>query len=112
MIAYGRRISRLIKLMFEIKANPNQSIQGMIKSVGISKAQFYKDKAVLAASGFEFSREKGSFKIRKAPFIPICSITLTENVGCLPWNKDMISWMKEMLLYLWSVFSRTKSKAV
>src|SRR3989337_1354109 len=78
MMKYGGRVSRLMSLVSEIKTNPSQSLGKIIRSAGISRAQFYKDKRALQALGFEFSRGKNSFKITKDPFIPIYSLTLSE----------------------------------
>ncbi len=64
----------------EIKTNPQQDPPALIKTLGISKPQFYKDKGALEKLGFSFryDRAEKRFIIDRDPYIPIYDLTLTE----------------------------------
>jgi predicted DNA-binding transcriptional regulator YafY len=74
------RVSRLIRMASEIKTNPQQEPPALIKALGISKPQFYKDKTALEKLGFSFrfDRAQKRFIIDRDPYIPIYDLTLTE----------------------------------
>ena len=61
--------SRLIRLVTEIKSNPQQTVAGLCRTLGVAKAQLYRDKQALAAYGFVFtySRAQRRFLIKKDP---------------------------------------------
>jgi predicted DNA-binding transcriptional regulator YafY len=64
----------------EIKTNPQQDPPALIKALGISKPQFYKDKRALEKLKFAFryDRTQKRFVIDRDPYIPIYDLTLTE----------------------------------
>ena len=72
MPADNHRVSRLIRMASEIKTNPQQDPPALIKALGISKPQFYKDKAALEKLGFSFRFDRGQkrFLIDRDPYIP------------------------------------------
>ncbi|HWP47355.1 MAG TPA: WYL domain-containing protein [Candidatus Limnocylindrales bacterium] len=74
------RFLRLFELMTEIRGNPRQTPEQIARYFGISKTQFYKDKAELEKLNFQFkyNRLTRSFEIEKDPFIPTGHLTLTE----------------------------------
>ena len=74
------RVSRLIRMASEIKTNPQQEPPALIRALGISKPQFYKDKGALEKLGFSFryNRTQKRFIIDRDPYIPIYDLTLTE----------------------------------
>ncbi len=76
----NHRVSRLIRMASEIKASPQQTPPILIKTLGISKPQFYKDKEALAKLGFSFRYKRGQkrFIIDHDPYIPVHDLTLTE----------------------------------
>ena len=76
----SHRVSRLIRMASEIKTNPQQTPPTLIKTQGISKPQFYKDKEALAKVGFSFRYDRTTkrFIIDHDPYIPVHDLTLTE----------------------------------
>ena len=80
-----KRSYRLIKIIQEIKTTPYQTISHLLKSLAISRAQFYKDRDALAQLGFEFhyDRGKGRFIITKDSYLPIENLTLSERISLL-----------------------------
>ena len=71
---------RLLRLASEIKTNPHQTVASLCHTLGVAKAQFYRDRLALEAIGFIFrySRPQGRFLIEKDPYLPIYDLTLTE----------------------------------
>lgn len=80
MPADNHRVSRLIRMASEIKTNPQQDPSALVRALGISKPQFYKDKRALEKLGFSFgyNRTQKRFIIDRDPYIPIYDLTLTE----------------------------------
>jgi predicted DNA-binding transcriptional regulator YafY len=76
----NQRVARLIRVASEIKTSPQQTPPTLIKTLGISKPQFYKDKEALAKLGFRFryDRTRKRFIIDHDPYIPVHDLTLTE----------------------------------
>ena len=76
----NHRVSRLIRMASEIQTSPQQDPPALIKALGISKPQFYKDKRALEKLGFSFryDRAQKRFIIDRDPYIPIYDLTLTE----------------------------------
>ncbi len=64
----------------EIKTNPQQTPPALIRALGISKPQFYKDKRELEKLGFcfRYDRSQRCFVIENDPYIPVYDLTLTE----------------------------------
>ena len=75
------RISRLIKMVQEIRNEPRQSLNNLLAVFNISRSQFYKDKDALAEIGFKFSyhRKKG-FKIEEDKLAPITGFSLSDRL--------------------------------
>lgn len=71
---------RLLRLATEIKTNPPQTVAGLCHTLGVAKAQLYRDKRALEAVGFVFtySRAQRRFLIEKDPYLPVYDLTLTE----------------------------------
>lgn len=80
-----RRTYRLIKIIQEIKTSPYQTIPQLLKSLNISRAQFYKDRDALSHLGFEFSfdRNRGRFTITKDVYLPIENLSISERLSLL-----------------------------
>ncbi|MCX8045104.1 MAG: WYL domain-containing protein [Desulfobacterota bacterium] len=80
-----KRTYRLIRLIQDIKSSPYQSVEQLLRSHGISKAQFYKDKNDLKKLGFEFfyHRGKSRFIITKDAYLPIENLTISERLSLL-----------------------------
>jgi predicted DNA-binding transcriptional regulator YafY len=49
-----KKSHRLIRLVSDIKSAPYLTVEQLLVSHGISRAQFYKDKSALRELGFEF----------------------------------------------------------
>lgn len=74
-------VVNLIKIVAEIKTNPRQTPEELYRSLGISKAGFYKYKQKLEGLGFrfEYRRSRKKFEIiGEEPFLPIFHLTLGE----------------------------------
>lgn len=80
MTSGNHRIARLIRMASEIKTNPQQTPPALIRALGISKPQFYKDKRELEKLGFcfRYDRSQRCFVIENDPYIPVYDLTLTE----------------------------------
>jgi predicted DNA-binding transcriptional regulator YafY len=75
------RVFRLLWLIQEIRNNPRQTLQGLMSRAGISRSQFYKDKATLAGQGFVFEyRKRDGFKIVEDRLAPVCNLTMSDRM--------------------------------
>ncbi len=81
----SKRAYRLIKLIQEIKCSPGRTIQQLLETLQISKAQFYKDKKALAGLGFEFSydRSRARFVITRDAYLPVENLSISERLSLL-----------------------------
>lgn len=75
------RTLRLLHIMQEIRNVPGQSLESVLKTFGISRSQFYKDKEALASLGFCFDYRKGSgFRITEDRLTPLHDLSLSDRV--------------------------------
>ena len=75
------RITRLLRIMREIRSNPHQELGSMLEHLGISKSQFYKDKAALAEQGFSFFyRKTQGFVVEEDRLTPITGLSLSDRI--------------------------------
>ncbi|MDE7241524.1 WYL domain-containing protein [Desulfovibrio sp.] len=75
------RTLRLLHIMQEIRNVPAQSLETILKTFGISRSQFYKDKDALASLGFCFEYRKDSgFRITEDRLTPIHDLSLSDRV--------------------------------
>jgi predicted DNA-binding transcriptional regulator YafY len=75
------RVTRLIRLIAEIKTNPRQPPEDLSRASGISRSQYFQDKMLLEkALGFkvQFNRAKCSYEILADPYLPIVNLKLSE----------------------------------
>lgn len=75
------RVTRLIRLITEIKTNPRQTPEDLSQALGISRSQYFQDKMLLEeALGFkvQFNRAKRSYEILADPYLPIVNLKLSE----------------------------------
>jgi predicted DNA-binding transcriptional regulator YafY len=75
------RVSRLIRLITEMKTNPHQRPEHLYRMLEISKSQFFQDKALLEkAFGFtvQFNRAKRGYEILADPYLPLVNLKLSE----------------------------------
>jgi predicted DNA-binding transcriptional regulator YafY len=75
------RVTRLIRLITEIKTNPRQTPADLSRALGISRSQYFQDKMLLEeALGFkvEFNRAKHSYEILTDPYLPLVELKLSE----------------------------------
>ena len=67
--------------MQEIRSFPGQSLETVLKTFGISRSQFYKDRDALAALGFRFEyRKGGGFRITEDRLTPLRDLSLSDRV--------------------------------
>lgn len=75
------RIVRLIWLIQEIRNNPRQEVEAFISRAGISRSQFYKDRATLKELGFLFEYKKGTgFHVVEDRLAPAQDLTLSDRL--------------------------------
>ncbi len=72
--------SRLLLHATKVKTDPYQSPENLWNSLGIGKAQYYRDKEALKKIGFiySYSRQQNRFVIHKEPYLPVYDLTMTE----------------------------------
>lgn len=77
---HTRRIIRLMRLMIELSDREFKAAEEIFIPLGISRSQFYRDKAELEKLGFEFNynREKNVFFVRQDPGVRVEGLTLSE----------------------------------
>lgn len=75
------RISRLVRLISEIKSNPRQRPEQLWQTLGVSRAQYFQDKTLLEKTldfHFHFDRGKGGYEIVHDPYLPLMDLQLSE----------------------------------
>lgn len=73
----GSRISRLLRIVQAIRKYPRRSLEALRSDLGISRSQFYKDKAALAEAGFRFSYgKKHGFRILEDRLVSTLDLSL------------------------------------
>lgn len=78
------RTLRLLRIMQELRNNPGQSLEAMLSTMGISRAQFYKDRDALASLGFSFEYRTGlGFRVVEDRMTPLTDFTLSDRVTLL-----------------------------
>ena len=74
----SHRLARLLRIIVEVRTQPDRLPDQIAKGLGISTRQFYYDRNQLAQMGFRFSREKGRFTILSDPVVTIGKLPLSE----------------------------------
>jgi predicted DNA-binding transcriptional regulator YafY len=74
----SHRLARLLRIIVEIRSQPEKPPETIAKDLGISVRQFYYDRNQLAHMGFAFSRSKGRFSILRDPVVTIGELPLSE----------------------------------
>ena len=78
------RTLRLIRIIQELRSNPLQSMESILKTLEISRSQFYNDREALANIGFKFSYQTGrGFELLEDRMTPILDFTLSDRVTLL-----------------------------
>jgi predicted DNA-binding transcriptional regulator YafY len=75
------RVTRLIRLITEIKTNPRQTPEALSRALGIGRSQYFQDKTLVEkALGFkvQFNRAKRSYEILADPYLPLIELKLSE----------------------------------
>ena len=67
----SHRLARLLRILVEVRAQPDRLPAQIAKDLGISIRQFYYDRNQLARMGFAFARRKGRFKVLRDPVVTI-----------------------------------------
>lgn len=75
------RITRLLRIAQEIRREPHQTQEHLWQKFGISRSQYYKDKAALAEVGFLFDFQKNrGFRILEDRLTPITGLTFSDRL--------------------------------
>lgn len=75
------RITRLLRIAQEIRREPHQTQEHLWQKFGISRSQYYKDKAALAEVGFRFDFQKNrGFRILEDRLTPITGLTFSDRL--------------------------------
>jgi predicted DNA-binding transcriptional regulator YafY len=74
----SHRLARLLRIIVEVRTQPDRLPDQIAKDLGISTRQFYYDRNQLAEMGFRFLREKGRFTILSDPVVTIGKLPLSE----------------------------------
>jgi predicted DNA-binding transcriptional regulator YafY len=74
----SHRLARLLRIIVEVRTQPDKPPEQIAKDLGISIRQFYYDRNQLAQMGFGFSRAKGRFAILSDPVVTIGKLPLSE----------------------------------
>jgi predicted DNA-binding transcriptional regulator YafY len=67
-----------LRIIVEVRAQPDRLPDQIAKDLGISIRQFYYDRNQLAQMGFAFSRRKGRFQVLRDPVVTIGKLPLSE----------------------------------
>jgi predicted DNA-binding transcriptional regulator YafY len=74
----SHRLARLLRIILEVRIQPQTPPEKIAKDLGISLRQFYYDRNQLADMGFEFSRSRGRFSVLSDPVVTIGELPLSE----------------------------------
>ncbi len=75
------RVGRLLWIIQEIRNDPRQSVQSLIRRAGVSRSQFYKDRRELQALGFAFEYKTGKgFQITEDRLTEGMDLTLSDRL--------------------------------
>ncbi len=74
----SHRLARLLRIIVEVRTQPDKPPEQIAKDLRISLRQFYYDRNRLADMGFRFSRVKGRFTIFSDPVVTIEQLPLSE----------------------------------
>ena len=74
----SHRLARLLRMIVEIRTQPQKPPEQIAKELGVSIRQFYYDRNQLAEMGFAFARSKGKFSILRDPVVTIGELPLSE----------------------------------
>lgn len=74
----SHRLARLLRIIVEVRAQPDRLPGQIAKDLGISIRQFYYDRNELVKIGFTFARRKGRFRVLTDPVVTIGKLPLSE----------------------------------
>lgn len=78
------RLTRLMRLLQDIRLDPDQCLENLLARHNISRSQFYKDRESLAALGFQFEyHKKRGFRIIEDKLSPITGLSLSDTITLL-----------------------------
>ncbi|MDM8552442.1 type III-A CRISPR-associated RAMP protein Csm5 [Desulfobacterales bacterium HSG2] len=74
-----------MKIILEVKTLPLRTVPQLVKELGISKSQFYKDRDILAEMGFVFGydRKLKRLVIHQDSTLPVGNLTLSERLALI-----------------------------
>jgi len=74
----SHRLARLLRMIVEVRTQPQKPPERIAEDLGISVRQFYYDRNQLTQMGFQFSRVKGRFTILGDPLVTVDKLPLSE----------------------------------
>jgi len=74
----SHRLARLLRIIVEVREQPDRHADQIAKDLGISTRQFYYDRNQLAEMGFGFSRRRGRFTVLSDPVVTIGKLPFSE----------------------------------
>lgn len=74
----SHRLARLLRIIVQVRTQPENPPEQIAKDLGISLRQFYYDRNKLADMGFRFSRSGGRFSVLSDPVVTIGELPLSE----------------------------------
>ena len=74
----SHRLARLLRIIVEVREQPDRHPDQIAEDLGISTRQFYYDRNQLAQMGFGFSRSRGRFTVLSDPVFTIGKLPLSE----------------------------------
>lgn len=74
-----------MKMIMEVRTSPHRTVPQLIREMGVSKSQFYKDKEILAEMGFVFGYDRRLKKlvVHQDTTLPIQNLTLSEQLALI-----------------------------
>jgi predicted DNA-binding transcriptional regulator YafY len=76
----NNRLTRLLRLIRELQANPRQTPDQLWQTLGVSRSQFFDDKKALAKTGFvfDYNRSRGRYEIKNDISLPVADLSGVE----------------------------------
>jgi predicted DNA-binding transcriptional regulator YafY len=82
---YAARLERIVRILIEVKCRPRQQNDNILSRLGVSRAQYYKDRKLLDQLGFRFhfDRRRREFVIDQDRYLPTPDLALSERMALI-----------------------------
>jgi len=87
----SHRLARLLRMVVEVRTQPQKPPERIAEDLGVSIRQFYYDRNQLTQMGFQFSRVKGRFTILGDPVVTIDKLPLSEILALVLATRDLFA---------------------